>query len=129
MRARHRLPTVLRYDFVHCGGRPGTGGDVWLRRQRFDSATVQLTLASDKSDVDCRAAKDREDATVDASAADSRFTPLVHRLYCGAICRIISRPLPSPHRSVIRPSAIRTMSMPVSVIFRWVAGTPSWSPS
>src|SRR4051812_40902153 len=55
-----------------CGGRPGTGGDVWLRRQRFDSATVQLTLASDNSDVDCRAAKDREDATIDASAADSR---------------------------------------------------------
>ena len=38
-------------------------------------------------------------------------------LYCGAICCIISRPLASPHRSTIRPSAIRTMSMPVSVTF------------
>ncbi len=59
MRARHRLSKLLlRQGIVYSDGQAWTGAhEAWLRRQRFDAA-------------------------ITAMAADSEFTPVVHRLGC-----------------------------------------------
>jgi transposase len=85
MRARHRLSKLLlRHGIVYSGGRAWTGKhDVWLRRQHFDSPVTQMTFDSDYDAVlTVSARRDRLDAAIETMAADSEFTPLVHRLGC-----------------------------------------------
>jgi transposase len=49
MRARHRLSKLLlRHGIVYYGGTAWTGKhDIWLRRQRFENPTTQVTFESD----------------------------------------------------------------------------------
>jgi transposase len=85
MRARHRLSKLLlRQGIVYSGGQAWTGAhDAWLRRQRFDSQALQLTYESDYDAVGTvQARRDRLDGAIAVMAADSEFTPLVHRLGC-----------------------------------------------
>jgi transposase len=85
MRARHRLSKLLlRQGIVYSGGRAWTDAhEVWLRRQRFDSAALQTTYESDFDAVlTVRARRDRLDERIAVMAADSEFTPLVRRLGC-----------------------------------------------
>jgi transposase len=85
MRSRHRLSKLLlRQGIVYSGGRAWTGAhDAWLRRQRFDSVALQLAYESGYDAVlAVQARRDRLDAAIAAMAADSEFTPLVHRLGC-----------------------------------------------
>ena len=85
MRARHRLSKLLlRQGIVYSDGQTWTGlHDAWLRRQRFDNS---LTAAAFESDYDtmlsATARRDRLDKTIADVAADSEFTPVVHRLGC-----------------------------------------------
>jgi transposase len=85
MRARHRLSKLLlRQGIVYSGGHAWTGvHDVWLRRQRFDSVATQLAFESDYDTVlAVTGRRDRLDIAIGQLAADSEFTPLVHRLGC-----------------------------------------------
>ena len=85
MRARHRLSKLLlRQGIVYCGGRAWTGThELWLRRQQFDSPATQLAFESGYDAVlTVTARRDRLDAAITAMAADSEFTPVVHRLGC-----------------------------------------------
>jgi transposase len=85
MRARHRLSKLLlRQGIVYSGGQAWTGThDAWLRRQRFDSPALQLTLESDYDAVlTVKARRDRIDQAIATMAADSEFTPMVQRLGC-----------------------------------------------
>jgi transposase len=85
MRARHRLSKLLlRQGIVYSGGQAWTGAhDAWLRRQRFDAPALQMTFESDYDAVlSVKARRDRLDAAIAAMAADSEFTPIVHRLGC-----------------------------------------------
>lgn len=85
MRARHRLSKLLlRQGIVYAGGQAWTGThDRWLRRQHFDTAATQRTFESDYEAVLCiTARRDRLDEAITAMAADSEFTPVVHRLAC-----------------------------------------------
>jgi len=85
MRARHRLSKLLlRQGIVYSGGRAWTGThEAWLRRQRFDTPALQTAFESDFDAVlSVRARRDRLDRAIAAMAADSEFTPLVHRLGC-----------------------------------------------
>jgi len=85
MRARHRISKLLlRQGIVYYGGHAWTGRhDAWLRRQHFDVTATQLTFESDYDAVlSVAARRDRLDAAITAMAADSEFTPLVHRLGC-----------------------------------------------
>ena len=85
MSARHRLSKLLlRQGIVYSGGKAWTGvHDGWLRRQRFDQPGLQMAFetAYDTmlATVDRR---DRLDVAIAAMAADSEFTPMVHRLGC-----------------------------------------------
>ena len=85
MRARHRLSKLLlRRGIVYDGGQAWTDAhDAWLRRLRFDSAGVQMAFESDYEAVlAVKARRDRLDRAIAAMAADSEFTPIVHRLCC-----------------------------------------------
>ena len=85
MRARHRLSKLLlRQGIVYSGGRAWTGAhDAWLRRQRFTSAAVRMTFESDYEAVlTVQARRQRLDTAIAAMAAESEFTPVVHRLGC-----------------------------------------------
>ena len=85
MRARHRLSKLLlRQGIVYSGGHGWTlAHEAWLRRQHFDSPTLQSTFESDFDAVlTVRARRDRLDAAIAALAADSEFTPLTRRLGC-----------------------------------------------
>ncbi len=85
MRARHRLSKLLlRQGIVYSGGRAWTNAhDAWLRRQRFEASELQLTFESDyDAALTVKARRDRLDTAIAAMAADSEFTPLVHRLGC-----------------------------------------------
>jgi hypothetical protein len=86
MRARHRLSKLLLrhgivyYDDGHAWTRRH---DAWLRRQRFENTTTRLTFESDYDTVlTVTARRDRLDAAIAVMAADSEFTPVVHRLGC-----------------------------------------------
>ena len=85
MRARHRLSKLLlRHGIVYYGGTAWTGRhDVWLRHQRFENPTTQVTFESDYDAVLVTTARrDRLDTQIETMAADSEFTPVVHRLWC-----------------------------------------------
>jgi transposase len=85
MRARHRVSNLLlRQGVVYCGGRAWTGTHlVWLRRQHFDTPGLQLAFdASHEAVLQAEARRDRLDKAIEAMAADSEFTPVVHRLGC-----------------------------------------------
>jgi transposase len=85
MRARHRLSKLLlRHGIVYYDGDAWTGKhDAWLRRQRFENPATRLTFESDYDTVLATTARrDRLDAAIAAMAADSEFTPMVHRLGC-----------------------------------------------
>jgi transposase len=85
MGARHRLSKLLlRQGIVYSGGQAWTGAhDAWLRRQRFDSAALQMTFESDYDAVlTVKARRDRLDVAIATMAANSQFTAMVHRLGC-----------------------------------------------
>jgi transposase len=85
MRTRHRLSKLLlRHGIVYYDGRAWTGRhDAWLRRQHFDVRATQLAFESDYDTVLVTTARrDRLDTAIAALAADSQFTPIVHRLGC-----------------------------------------------
>ena len=88
MRARHRLSKLLlRHGIVYYDGHAWTGKhDAWLRRigqQGFPSSATQMTFESDYEAVlSVNARRDRLDAAIAVMAADSQFTPVVHRLGC-----------------------------------------------
>jgi transposase len=85
MRARHRLSKLLlRHGIVYSEGQAWTGAhDAWLRRQHFGSPATQMAYESDYEAVlMVKARRDRLDAAIAAMAADSEFTPLLHRLGC-----------------------------------------------
>ncbi|HET7278372.1 MAG TPA: IS110 family transposase, partial [Dermatophilaceae bacterium] len=85
IRARHRLSKLLlRHGIVYSEGQAWTGAhDAWLRRQHFGSPATQMAYESDYEAVlMVKARRDRLDAAIAAMAADSEFTPLLHRLGC-----------------------------------------------
>ena len=88
MRARHRLSKLLlRQGFVYSGGKAWTGAhDLWLRqvgRTGLASPATQVTFESDYEAVlVVKSHRDRLDAAITVMAADSEFTPMVHRLGC-----------------------------------------------
>ena len=85
MRARHRLSKLLlRQGIVYNSGHAWTTRhDAWLRRQHFEVVATQLTFDSDyEAALSVAARRDRLDAAITTMAADSEFTPLVHRLGC-----------------------------------------------
>ena len=84
-RARHRLSKLLlRQGIVYSGGQAWTAAhDAWLRRQRFDNPLTTVTFQSDYDAIQNVAARrDRLDKAIAELAADSEFTPVVHRLGC-----------------------------------------------
>jgi transposase len=85
MRARHRLSKLLlRHGIVYYGGTAWTGRhDGWLRHQRFENPTTQVTFESDYDAVLVTTARRaRLDRQIETMAADSEFTPMVRRLWC-----------------------------------------------
>jgi transposase len=88
MRARHRLSKLLlRHGIVYYGGDAWTGKhDLWLRREALPQLTDPPTRMSFDSDYDAvltvKTRRDRLDTSIEQMAADSEFTPLVHRLGC-----------------------------------------------
>ncbi len=85
MRARHRLSKLLlRHGIVYCGGKAWTQAhDTWLLKQSFSLAGTQAAFADAyESVVLATGRRDRLDEVIVAMAADSQFTPVVHRLWC-----------------------------------------------
>jgi transposase len=85
MSARHRVSKMLlRQSIVYSGGKAWTGAhDVWLRRQRFELPGLQLAYETAYDTVVATTdRRDRLDTAIEAMAADSEFTPMVHRLGC-----------------------------------------------
>jgi transposase len=85
MRSRHRVSKLLlRQGIVYYGGRAWTGTHLrWLRKQHFASPGLQLAFEAEHEAVlAAEARRDRLDAAIEAMAADSEYTPVVHRLGC-----------------------------------------------
>lgn len=88
MRARHRLSNLLlRHGIVYCGGDAWTGKhDAWLRTEALGQLTSRATRLSLDADYETvlvtKGRRDRLDHAIAQMAADSEFTPLVHRLGC-----------------------------------------------
>jgi transposase len=91
MRARHRLSKLLlRHGIVYYGGQAWTGKhDAWLRHEARTKLTATAGRASGltfefdyEKVVVTKTHRDRLDATINAMADDSEFTPLVRRLGC-----------------------------------------------
>jgi transposase len=91
MRARHRLSKLLlRHGIVYYGGQAWTGKhDAWLRHDARDELRKSAGHASGltfefnyENVLSVKALRDRLDAAIAQMAADSEFTPLVHRLGC-----------------------------------------------
>jgi transposase len=85
MRARHRVSKLLlRQGIVYYGGHAWTGTHlVWLRKQHFDAPGLQLAFdAEHEAVLAAEARRDRLDKAIEAMAADSEYTPVVHRLGC-----------------------------------------------
>jgi transposase len=85
MRARHRVSKLLlRRGIVYYGGHAWTGTHlVWLRKQHFDAPGLQLAFdAEHEAVLQAEARRNRLDKAIEAMAADSEYTPVVHRLGC-----------------------------------------------
>ena len=85
MTARHRVSKLLlRQGIVYSDGKPWTGRhELWLRRQRFNVAGLQLAYDSAcEAMLTCRDRRSRLDAAIETMAFDSEFTPVVRRLSC-----------------------------------------------
>ena len=88
MRARHRVSKLLlRHGIVYYGGQAWTGKhDLWLRHEALPQLTSTATRLAFDSDYETvlavKARRGRLDAAIGEMAADSEFTPLVHRLGC-----------------------------------------------
>jgi transposase len=85
MRARHRVSKLLlRHGHVYCGGKAWTSAhSVWLHRIRFDQRGIQAAYDAALEAVEFAIARrDRLDATITAMAAESEFTPTVHKVCC-----------------------------------------------
>ena len=85
MTARHRVSKLLlRQGIVYSGGKAWTRDtSVWLRGQRFDTPALQLSYeAAFDATLACLDRRDRLDDAITTLAADSEFTPVVHRLGC-----------------------------------------------
>ena len=85
MRARHRLSKLLlRHGIMYSGGKAWTAAhDTWLLRQVFTLAGTQAAFEDAYEAVVLVAGRrDRLDRKIVAMAADSQFTPVVHRLAC-----------------------------------------------
>ena len=85
MRARHRVSKLLlRRGIVYYGGHAWTGTHlVWLRRKHFDAPGLQVAFdAEHEAVLQAEARRDRLDKAIEAMAADSEYTPVVHRLGC-----------------------------------------------
>jgi transposase len=85
MTARHRISKLLlRQGIVYSGGSAwARDHERWLRAQRFDNAGLQLTYeAAFDAMLACVDRRTRLDDAITAMAADSEFTPVVHRLGC-----------------------------------------------
>jgi transposase len=85
MSARHRVTKMLlRHGIVYSGGQAWTGAhDVWLRRQRFELTGLQLAYETAYDTVVATTdRRNRLDTAIEAMAADSEFTAVVHRLGC-----------------------------------------------
>jgi transposase len=85
MTARHRVSKLLlRQGIVYFGGSAWTTRhEAWLRAQRFDNAALQLSYdAAFDAMLACLDRRNRLDDAIALLAADSEFTPVVHRLGC-----------------------------------------------
>jgi len=88
MRARHRLSKLLlRHGIVYYDGNAWTGKhDLWLRHDALLQLTTRATRLTFDSDYEtvlmAKARRDRLDVAIAEMAAESEFTPLVHRLGC-----------------------------------------------
>ena len=88
MRARHRLSKLLlRHGIVYYGGGAWTGKhDIWLRHEALPQLTSRATRLTFDNDYEAvlsvKARRDRLDAAIEEMAADSEFTPVLHRLGC-----------------------------------------------
>lgn len=85
MGARHRLSKLLlRHGIVYYGGKAWTGmHEAWLRQQRFDERGLQMAFdTAYETVVGIVDRRDRLDRAIEEMAADSEFTPVVHRLGC-----------------------------------------------
>jgi transposase len=83
MRARHRVSKLLlRQGTVYYGGHAWTRKHlVWLHRQHFDLPGLQLAYdAAHEAVLQAEARRGRLDKVIEAMAADSEYTPVVHRL-------------------------------------------------
>ena len=75
---------------MSCGGQAWTGTHLaWLRAQHFDTPGLALAFDAEHEAVLAaearrarRARRDRLDEAIRVMAADSQFTPVVHRLGC-----------------------------------------------
>ncbi len=82
MRARHRVSKLLlRQGIVYYGGHAWTRKHLlWLRKQHFDAPGLQLAFdAEHEAVLQAEARRDRLDKAIAAMAADSEYTPVVHR--------------------------------------------------
>jgi transposase len=85
MRARHRVSKMLlRQGIVYPGGKSWTGvHQRWLHQQRFDAPCQQLAYQEYVETVVLTTdRRDRLEKAIQAMAADSSYTALVHRLCC-----------------------------------------------
>jgi transposase len=85
MSARHRVSKLLlRQGIVYSGGNAWTGvHDTWLRQQRFELPGLQMAYECGyETMLATLARRDRLDTAIAVMAADSAFTPIVHRLAC-----------------------------------------------
>jgi transposase len=85
MTARHRVSKMLlRQGIVYSNGRAWTTRhDLWLRAQRFEDPSLQLTYEAGLDAMwVCLDRRKRLDEAITTLAADSEFTPVVHRLGC-----------------------------------------------
>jgi transposase len=85
MSARHRVSKLLlRQGIVYSGGKAWTREhDHWLHRHHFDHPALQLAFDSSLDVLTaCLDRRHRLDEAITAMAANSEFTPVVHRLGC-----------------------------------------------